>query len=245
MFQKSVGNVPLSSLPSITTMFEPLIRQQMEEYPVFSKSPIFFRTEALFPYIQGATFIEKALNRGGWKSLKALFTSPPTSTKEIFQPTVYFNHESLPKVKLPNPTPLSSVQGLKKVDENTMGELGFDSLLGQFLLQYKANATSSNWMGDRYIVYENSAASNYALVARTRWTNPKSALEFFRDYHTVLTKKYPGLTPDPHSIHGRFVAHTASGEVIMVQKGDEVRWAEGVPKNKINAMSKWLESLQR
>lgn len=243
MFQKSIGNVPLSSLPSISTLFKPLIHQQMAEYPVFSKSPIFFRTEALFPYIQGATFIEKAEARGGWKSLSVLFTSPPTCTKDIFQPSVYFNHEALPKIKLPSRTPLNSVKGLKKVAENTMGELGFDALLGQFLLEYKADAVSSHWMGDRYIVYEDAATHHYALVARTRWASTKDALTFFDNYHTVLTKKYPKLSADPHSTADRFIGRTASGDVVMLRTGDEVRWAEGVPKSKVDAMLKWLASL--
>jgi len=30
----------------------------------------------------------------------------------------------------------------------------------------------------------------------------------------------------------------------MLLNGDEVRWAEGVPANKVDAMSKWLEELR-
>ena len=244
MFQRMVGNVPISTMPSFNTLFAPLIRQQMAEFPVFSKAPFFFRMQALFPYIQGASFIEKALGRGDWKSLNVLFTSPPTTTKAIFQPNNYFNHVSLPKVKLPRRTPLSSVPGLKEVDENTMGELGFDSLLGQYLTEAKANTVSSNWMGDRYIVYEDPATQSYALVARTLWASPEDALAFFRDYHAVLSQKYPELSPDPHSTTDRFIGHTASGEVVMLREGDEVRWAEGVPSNKVDVMTKWLASLQ-
>ncbi len=243
MFQNMLGGAQLANLPSFDEVVAPLIRQQMTEFPVFAKAPFFFRLQALFPYIQGASFIEQGLRRADWKSLNVLFTSPPSSTKAISQPDVYFNHVSLPAVQLPRPTPLSSVPGLKVLDENTLGELGFNALLGQFLSEDKAKAASSAWMGDRYIVYEGPATQSYALAARTLWANPEAALTFFRDYHSVLTQKYPELSPDPRSTAERFIGHTASGEVIMLRAGDEVRWAEGVPSDKVDAMAKWLAAL--
>ena len=243
MFQSVLGGTPLSSLPNFSTVLGPLIRQQMTEFPVYSKAPFFFKLEALFPYIQGAGFIEKGLRQGAWKSLNELFTSPPSSTKAIYQPEVYFDHTPLPAIELPRTTPLNSVPGLKLLDENVMGQLGFNELLGQFLSEDKAADACAAWMGDRYIVYEDSANQRYALVARTRWANPDAALVFFRDYHEVLTRKYPELSPDSRSAAERFIGHTASGEVIMIRAGDEVRWAEGVPANKVDATLKWLVSL--
>lgn len=243
MYLSMVPGAPISELPNFDSTLGPLIRQQMSEFPVYSKAPFFFRMQALFPYIQGANFIENGLRQLGWKGLNQLFSSPPTSTKAIFQPGIYFNHVALPDVQLPRKTPLSSVTGLKMLDENTMGELGYDSLLGQFLSEKKASVASSAWMGDRYIVYENPAAKQYALVARTRWDSRQAADEFFRDYRAVLNQKYSELTPDSRSAAGRFVARTSSGDVVMLHAGDEVRWAEGVPAGKVNAMLKWLAAL--
>jgi hypothetical protein len=243
MFQSMLGGVPLPNMTGFDTVLGPLIRQQMAEFPVFSKAPFFFRLQALFPYIQGAGFIGSGLSRVNWKGLNELFTSPPSSTKAIFQPDVYFNHISLPEIHLPSTTPLGSIQGLKLLDENTLGQLGFDELLGQFLSEDTATTTSGNWMGDRYIVYEDPTTQNYALVARTRWANADAAFTFFRDYHTILTKKYPELTPDSRSSAERFIAHTSSGDVVVLCGGDEVRWAEGVPSDKIDSMTGWLISL--
>jgi hypothetical protein len=244
MFQSVLGETPLTSLPNFSAVLSPLIRQSMAEFPVFSKAPFFFRLQALFPYIQGAGFIEKGLVRGDWKSLNELFTSPPTSTKAIYQPEVYFDHTPLPVIQLPRKTPLDSVHGLKLLDENLMGELGFNELLGQFLSEDKATADCANWMGDRYLVYEDPARESYALVVRTRWASPDAALTFFRDYHELLTKKYPELSPEAGSTDDLFIGHTASGEVVMLRAGDEVRWAEGVPVNKVGIVRKWLGNLQ-
>ncbi len=243
MFQSVLGETSLSSLPNFSAVLSPLIQKSMSEFPVFSKAPFFFRLQALFPYIQGAGFIEKGLIRGGWKSLNELFTSPPTSTKAIYQPEIYFNHTPLPVIHLPRKTPLDSVRGLKLVDEDLMGELGFNELLGQFLSEDKATADCANWMGDRYLVYEDPAKQSYALVVRTRWANADAALAFFRDYHELLTRKYPELSPDARSTGERFIGRTASGDVVMLRAGDEVRWAEGVPANKVDTMQKWLDDL--
>ena len=99
------------------------------------------------------------------------------------------------------------------------------------------------WMGDDYVVYENPAMQSYALLARTRWSSVDSALAFFHDYQAILTKKYPGVSPDSHSDVERIIAHTSSGEVILLYAGDEVRWAEGVPSGEVGTMLRWLEAL--
>lgn len=244
MFQRMVGSTDLAMLPSFASMVRPLIHQQMAEFPVFSSAPLFFRLQALFPYIQGASFIQEGLQKaGGWKALNILFTAPPTSTKAIYQPENYFDHSPLPQIQLPATNPLNSVPGLTKLDENTLGELSFNELLGQFLSEQRAKTVSKDWIGDRYILYENRARRSYALLARSRWANPEDALTFFRDYHAVLVQKYAELTPDSRSTPECFVGHTSSGDVILSRTGDEVRWAEGVPASKVPDMLKWLNSL--
>lgn len=243
MFQDRLGDTPISAMPGVSNVLGPLIRRQMTEFPVFSKAPFFFKLQSLFPYIDGVSFIAKGLRQTNWQGLNELFTSPPSSTKAIFQPSVYFNHEALPEVELPGENPLSAVAGLKQLDENTMGELGCNELVGQFLSEEKAAADCSGWLGDRYVVYEDPASQSYALLARTRWSSADSALTFLHDYHAILTKKYPEFSPESHSDAERIIAHTVSGEVILLYAGDEVRWAEGIPASKVGAMLSWLEAL--
>lgn len=243
MFQNMLGDAPISAMPSFDAVLGPLIRQQMAAFPVFSKAPYFFKLQALFPYIGGASFISKGLRRKDWQGLNELFTSPPSTTKALYQPNVYFDHVALPEVKLPAQTPLGSAPGLQQMDENTLGELGCNELVGQFLSEEKAAADCAGWMGDDYVVYENPATKSYALLARTRWADADSALAFFRDYHAILARKYPGFSPDSHSDEERIFGRTASGDVILLYAGDEVRWAEGIPAGKMGAVLRWLEAL--
>lgn len=275
MMQNLMGGVDLGSVPSLQPLMELTIHQQLEEFPMFNQAPFFFRFQALFPYSAGLGFMQHGLAQGGWKRLNQVFSDPPTTTREIFEPQVYFNPRSFaprrdglrqgppqPKISLPRPAALSSVPHLKLLDENVMGELGYYALLGQLISEDEAKSFSSAWLGDRYILYEGPIAHRYALVARTRWSSAESALRFFRDYRTILAHEYPEFASDKHfaalvkeqsqelkdesqdaGTTQVVMGSAASGEVVLLRKGDECLWAEGVPKAQADAMLNWLKSV--
>ncbi len=242
MMQDLVRPLDLAQVPSLAPMMGPVVHQQMEEFPAFTNAPFFFRFQALFPYAEGVGFMQRGLAAGGWKRLNALFTDPPRTTKEFFEPEFYFEHKPLPSLTLPRPAVLAGVAGLRVVGENTLGELGYYALLGQLLSEEEAKTVARGWMADRYLLYE-GPAEHYILVARTRWSNPEAALAFFRDYHTILARKYPELTADPQSSERLFVGSTASGQAIVLGQGDEVRWVEGTAAAQADALLGWLKSL--
>jgi hypothetical protein len=251
MVQHLIRPAELSSFPSLEPLMEGMVHQRMENFPAFSNAPYFFRLHALFPYGQGMGFVERGLAQGGWKKLNDVFLHPPTTTKEIFEPGVYYEHKPLPHVSLPRPASVASVPGLRVLTENVMGELGYYALLGQLISENEAKSVATAWLGDRYILYEGShegsASRNsshpWILVARTRWSSPKTALAFFRDYQSILTKKYATLTPDGRSGADLFIGSAASAEIILVRKGDEVLWAEGISAAQTDVMLSWLRSL--
>jgi hypothetical protein len=183
------------------------------------------------------------LQRGGWKTLNELFERPPETTKEIFDPSFCYDGKTLPSISLDRPPALAGALGLRVLTENTFGELGYYSLLGQFISEAEAKTVGTGWLGDRYILYEGSTAGRFTLVARTRWTSSETALTFFCDCHTILSKKYPELTPDKRSTTDLFIGTAANGQVILLRKGDECLWAEGVPPDKADSTLNWLRSL--
>jgi hypothetical protein len=243
MLQQAAGGADLGQLPSIAPLMEMVIHQQFEEYPVFSHAPYFFRQEALFPYAQGMGFIQAGLQLGGWKELKGLFKHPPEATKQIFEPPTYFHHQAFPQVELAHPPALEGVAGLRFLTANAMGELGYYALLGQLISEDEAKTVGQAWLADRYLLYERSAGSDYTLVARTRWTSPETSMAFFRDYHTILAHKYPELTTDSRSGTDVFIGSAANGAILLLRKGDECVWAEGVPPAQADAMLAWLRAL--
>lgn len=244
MMQALMAPIDIGHIPSLAPLMDQVIHQQMQEFPTFSSAPFFFRFQALFPYSEGMGFMQQGLKFGGWPELNKLFTDPPGSTYEIFQPLAYFNHAALPAVDLPRPPLLAGVRNLRVLDENVLGELGCYSILGQLISEEEAKRVSGNWRGDRYILYENSATRWYTLVVRSRWVNSDAALAFFRDYQSILAKKYPGLERDRRSTTDLLIAATHGGGVILMRKGDECLWAEGVPAAQVSSIVDYLEGLR-
>lgn len=247
MMQHMLGPVDLASLPSLEPLMAGVVDQQLKEFPAFTNAPFFFRLQALFPYLQGMGFMQSSLAQGGWKTLNSLFTDPPATTKELFEPEIYFSHKPLPKVTLPKSAPLSGVPGLRLLAQNTLGELGYYALLGQLISEDEAKQVALAWLADRYLLYEYSGktggAENFVLVGRTKWADTEKALGFFSDYRTILQKKYSGLSPDAHSGADLFIAGFGSSRVLVVRKGDEVMWAEGIPAAQADAILDYLKSL--
>ena len=257
MMQQMVEPVGLGDLPALEPLMAQVIHQQYEEFPTFSQAPYFFRLQALFPYVEGMGFMQRGLKLGGWNKLNTLFANPPSSTKEIFEPSVYYDRKPLPGVALPRPPALARSTGLALLSENILGELGYVALLGQLISEDEAKATATGWLADRYILYERTAgagpgpapekssrqAGDCALIARVRWSSTEIALAFFRDYHTVLAHKYPELAPDKRSATDLFIGSAGNGQVVLLRKGEEVLWAEGIPPAQADAVLNWLRSL--
>ena len=245
-------NMKLGDMPLLEPLMSTVIQQQFEEFPAFDKAPFFFRFQALFPYIQGMSFMQRGLQEGGWKRLNALFDDPPTTTREIFDPQAYFEKQPPAKLSSPRTVPLTGVSGLDFLAANTMGELGYYALLGQLISEDEAKSVATHWLADRYVLYERTAggpssgdlrqARQYTLVSRTRWSSAEAALAFFRDYQAILARKYPGLAPDDRSTPDLFIGSAFNGQIILLHRGDECLWAEGIPAAQFDAMMSWLKA---
>jgi hypothetical protein len=246
MIQQLIAPLKLEDMPSLEPLMATVIHQQYEEFPAFNRAPFFFRLQALFPYVEGMGFMQRGLQAGGWKRLNSLFNDPPHTTKEIFDPQAYFEKQQLPKASLPHPAPLEGIRGLDFLTENTLGELGYYAVLGQLISEDEAKSVAGGWLADRYLLYEKAGARlsggvpQYALVAQTRWSSAEMARAFFRDYRSILARKYPELAPDQRSIADRFSGTAANGQVILLRQGDQCLWAEGIPMAQSDAMLSWL-----
>ena len=243
MMQYLIEPVPIAGMPSLRSFMASALHQNPEQYPVFAGAPFFLRYESLFPYSQGLEFMQQGLKLDGWRELNKLFSDPPVNTKEIFDPTLYFQHRPQPAISLPRPARLSRMRGLRFVTENTLGELGYYALLGQLMSESEAKKVSPNWAADRYLIFAAAQLNSFILVSRTEWKSPAVAAEFFQDYRRILAAKYPTLKREPRSGLNLFMGSTSRGWVILLDQGNECRWVEGIPKGQVKVMVKWLRSL--
>lgn len=272
MMQVMLGSLPVEKLPSLDTMMEQGINQSMSQFPVFSSAPFFMRYQLLFPYIHGMQFCQRALELGGWKRLNETFSAPPQTTRQIFDPNLYFgppsdsggskpaDHASTAQapapnsatVDLPAPAALEHMPGVQRVEENVMGALGYYALFGQLLTDQESKKVSASWAGDRYLVYEGPAPGQFLLVSRTRWTTPKAAADFCADYRTVMLNRWvrSGVSKEDDAVGGvtgsATVLFRASGarRALLLRDGDECRWFEGASAQQADALTGWIESLR-
>ncbi|MGH9400530.1 MAG: DUF6782 family putative metallopeptidase [Terriglobia bacterium] len=243
MMQSMLGSVPLAGVPSLQGFMNMAMQQDPSQFPVFAHAPFFFKFQSLFPYSVGLDFMQQVLRRGGWNDLNHLFTRPPVNTKQVFDPAIYLASEPQPTIDLPQPPDLLNDPGLKFLMGNTMGEEGYESLVGQLLSGDRAKAICPSWVADRYLVYSTPTPGYFALVSRTRWSNPQAAADFFHDYQTILAARYPRLVKDTRSGANLFMGSTDHGSVILMMSGNECRWVEGAPPAKGDGLLKWLQAL--
>jgi len=274
MMQVMLGSLPVEKLPSLDTMMEQGINQSMSQFPVFSSAPFFMRFQLLFPYIRGMQFCQHALELGGWKRLNDTFTDPPQTTRQIFEPDLYFgappdaggskpaDHASTPQAPAPDsqaanvdlsaPAALEHMSGVQRVEDNVMGALGYYALFGQLLTDQESKKASATWAGDRYLVYEGPSPGQFLLVSRTRWTTPKAAADFCADYRTVMLNRWirSGVSKEDDeagaSAGSATILLRASGtrRALILRDGDECRWFEGASAQQADALTAWIESLR-
>ena len=205
---------------------------QLETESAFGQAPRYLREALIFPYLDGVSFTQRFLARHGWKTFDTVFKNPPASSQEILHPEKYFEGADPEVVSLPDLTKLMP-PGWKRLDENIAGEFTTAAILKEFLDEKTATSSArpgsigaSDWSGDRYQVFENTAAGRTMVVFRTRWATPSAAQQFFEDYTRLLPKKYRRLQKTS-SRPNRFVARTEDLGVFVRARGREVLVVEG------------------
>lgn len=183
------------SMPDIAPFIETSMAGQMESDPNLAKSPLFIRDELLFPYLQGAEFTQRVLQKtAGWQDFKSVFQNPPASTQQILHPDLYFANVKPETVTLPH---LKSAmpRGYVRLDENVVGEFAFGEVLKQFLGPGDAEKYAPMWRGDRYALFEDKNSKHDILVVLFALDNEKDTQSFFKAYRRLLEKKYAAAKP--------------------------------------------------
>ena len=84
-------------------------KQQISDFynslksPVYDSAPAFLKEDFVFPYNQGATFVQDIYSQGGWPAVDAVYQDPPVSTEQILHPNLYPSDKPIP-VTLPDLT---------------------------------------------------------------------------------------------------------------------------------------------
>jgi hypothetical protein len=227
---RSLGDLPDFD-PSI------LVGDLMDS-PALQKAPRFIKDALVFPYFSGLKFSAAILRPSGWSGLPGVFSKPPLSTQQILHPALYRSG------KVPAPVTLPSMEKMlgsdwTKLEENTLGEFGWQEVLKQFLGDERAKPLSAAWDGDRYIVYEQRQTKRLLLVTRVRLKSEEVTLHFFGQYSEALEKKHDRRT----NLFRRpsfFSFDTPDGGAFLDCWGFECVTMEGTTRNMFDALTKGL-----
>jgi hypothetical protein len=177
-----------------------LDKQQISDFydslksPVYDSAPAFLKDDFVFPYNQGATFVQDIYSRGGWAAVDAVYKNPPVSTEQILHPNLYPSDTPIP-VTLPDLTTALG-EGWREVSRNQMGEWYTYLILARGadanarLDDNTAQSAAAGWGGDNYVVLHNDATGQTAFVMKTVWDTPNDATEFAAAFEKYANNRF-------------------------------------------------------
>jgi hypothetical protein len=143
------------ALPDPAAELGDALRQQNQQFAVFSRAPAIIQETLLFPYVHGASFVHQL-----WSAMAPMERYPapldtlmPRSTAHVMAPRQFLAGEREP-VELRFDAPAT---GWSALYENSMGRLE----TGIFLAVHAgegARGATEGWMGDRYVLMARDGA---------------------------------------------------------------------------------------
>jgi hypothetical protein len=163
----------------------------------------------IFQYTDGVKFVAEAYQRGGWKAVDNLYSDPPQSTQQIIDPSLYFDHPTLPET-VTVAGYQSRLVGWHKSDEDTLGELGLRIILENTRGTASPDLVlASKWAGDRIVMVRKGDVVSVIWLLALR--DADSAAHFAAVYQKVLDH-----------MHGRPAAHRVEvkGNAMLIVIGE-------------------------
>jgi hypothetical protein len=177
----------VTMLPDLGVQLRPALEMQNEQFPVFRGAPLILRETLLFPYLQGAAFVQALWRSRGRRN--GIMPAPldsllPYSTEQVMHPAAAF----IDQRDAPTEIVLAGAPaGWSTLYQNTLGELEISIFLRQHL-GADAGALAEGWDGDRFVLLER-AGSGRALIWYSVWDDAARADRFADAYRQVLTKR--------------------------------------------------------
>lgn len=161
--------------------------------------PEVLRRPLLFLYLDGLLFASQVYVRDGTAGLDAGYSRPPRSTEEMLHPAKYFTQDD-PPVHVAFEADPPGLRGLPIIDENTLGELGVQSLLIVPLGCGGAEVAAAGWGGDRFRIYRYPGEKkDIGFAWKSVWDTPADRDEFASNLGLALNKTFdiePEMTAD-------------------------------------------------
>jgi len=201
-----------------------------------TKIPDYFCDTLMFPYIEGARFVEEARKRGGWEAVGRLYQDLPASSEQILHPEKYFDHRSDP-VDVEPLCPGQAHEGrFVSLHSGVLGEFVTSVLLKQFIPENEAVEAAAGWGGDRFSSFEDLHTGEVMFIWLTAWDSEKEAIEFYRACDRLILSRY-GYSIARAEHTGTMHLREIGSEISFLERcKDRVLLVEGPQARLINAV---------
>lgn len=218
-------------LPDLGEQLRPALEAENDQFPVFRSAPRILRETMLFPYVEGASFVQ-ALWRaaGAGRTPAPLDTLLPQSTEQVLHADERFiRTRDEPTEIVLGEGSVGDAGGWRTLYENTLGELELSILLSEHL-GAGAEQAARGWDGDRYRLLEGPGGGR-ALVWYTVWDDADAAGRFADAYRRILERR-------AERRHGRVERLEVAGRpVVRVVDAERGVPLEAVPVPPVEALS--------
>ena len=176
---------PMLKMPGGWDRIRDVIRDGQSGMPVFASAPRAIREGMLFPYLGGADFVRRFIEK---RPEAELLADLPVSTKQILNDAAYFTDD---KSKRDTPTEVTlPVPTIGKVAfTNTFGEFETRLVLVQHLKdEATARRAAGGLDGDRYALINTPQGD--AVAWATVWDSPVDAADFLDLMGDAARRRY-------------------------------------------------------
>jgi hypothetical protein len=127
---------------------------------VLDSAPAWLRSELLFPYDQGLTFVDQLVSDGGLAGVDQAYQNPPATTEQVLDPAKYLRGEGPAQLD-----PLTAdLAGWDLAYEASFGEWGLRVMFSESLAPGAATQAAAGWGNDTYLVFD--SGNGVALASR-------------------------------------------------------------------------------
>lgn len=159
-------------------------------FEVFESAPEYIQDSLLFPYLEGADFVDVIYDEGGFDAIDKAYSEPPTTTEQVYHPEKYIEGEGAVEVELADmSSELGSGWALDY--DNVLGEFDVYELFKPYLSGNATERAAEGWGGNRYQYYSNDGGEKL-LVQSYVWDSEKDAEEFISAYVQYVEERFGG-----------------------------------------------------
>lgn len=199
------GPVDLAELPDLGEALRPALEALNGQFPVFGSAPAIVREGLLFPYVDGARYVQAVWRRNAGRAAP-FGRHLPQSTEQVMDPA-----RALGSARdEPTELALDLAEGLHAVHEDNLGQLEVGVLLREHVGAGAADL-ARGWDGDRYVLFARTSGER-GLVWYSVWDDAAARDRFVAALGRALDRLPRDARLERVEISGRPAARLSVGE---------------------------------